>query len=69
MLRFERQAEDAASLLMLANFTDEPQTVEVPAVRLLLTTMLDGQGAEAEGAYTLEAHEGVLLELLPSGAR
>ncbi len=64
VLRYERHAEGSASLLVMANFTDEPQTVQVPHVRLLLTTMLDGQGAEAEGPYTLEAHEGVLLELL-----
>ena len=64
VLRYERHAAGAADLLVLANFSDLPRSVEVARGRVLLTTMLDGEGAEAEGTYTLEAHEGVLLALL-----
>ena len=67
VLRYERHgAEDDATerLLILANLTGDLQTVQVPSSRVVLTTLLDGEGAVCEGPFTLEADEGVLLELL-----
>ena len=67
VLRYERHAPANArpeKLLILANLTGDLQTVQVPSSRVLLTTLLDGDGAVTQGAFTLEAGEGVLLELL-----
>ena len=76
VLRYERHpapAEAAANdspgagerkLLVLANLTGELRVVETQHARVLLTTLLDGAGAETEGRFTLEPGEGVLLELL-----
>ena len=57
-------AESEPALLILANLTDALRTVQTGRARVLLTTILDGAGAETEGTFTLEAGEGVLLELL-----
>ena len=67
VLRYQRHSppgEPAERLLILANLTDTLQTVQVPPSRVLLTTILDGDGAVCGGAFTLEAGEGVLLDLL-----
>ena len=67
VLRYERHSPESATperLLLLANLTNELQTVQVPSSRVLLTTILDGDGAVCTGTFTLEAGEGVLLELL-----
>ncbi len=64
VLRYERHDDAGEGLLVLANFSGETRPTAVPRCRVLLTTLLDGEGAEAEGTFTLEAHEGVLLELL-----
>ena len=64
VLRYQRHDAAGPTLLILANFTGDLRTVQVPHARVLLTTILDGDGAEADGTFTLEAHEGVLLELL-----
>lgn len=67
VLRYERHqpaGSTAQRLLILANLTAGLQTVEVPHARVLLTTLLDGDGAVTYGAFTLEANEAVLLELL-----
>ncbi len=50
-------------LVILLNLTDSHQTVHVPPGRVLLTTLLDGAGGEAEGPFVLEAGEGVILNL------
>ncbi len=67
ILRYERHSPIAsvpARLLVLANLTDDLQTTQVPPSRVLLTTLLDGDGAVSTGPFTLEAGEGVLLEVL-----
>ena len=67
VLRYERHSPaggDVERLLILANLTNDLATVQVPSSRVLLTTILDGDGALCEGAFTLESGEGVLLELL-----
>ena len=67
VLRYERHSPDGSvgeRLLILANLTNDLATVAVPTSRVLLTTILDGDGAVCTGAFTLEAGEGVLLELL-----
>ncbi len=67
VLRYERHSSDDANperLLILANLTADLETTQVPPSRVLLTTLLDGDGGLCEGPFTLEAGEGVLLELL-----
>ncbi len=67
VLRYERHSPGAdigERLLILANLTDDLQTTLVPSSRVLLTTILDGDGAVCSGSFTLEAGEGVLLEVL-----
>ncbi len=67
VLRYERHSPDGSAperLLILANLTDALASVQVPTSRVLLTTILDGDGAVCTGVFTLEAGEGVLLELL-----
>lgn len=53
-------------LHVLLNLTDEVQEIAAPRGRILLTTILDGAGAEVGGRFTLEGGEGVLLELTPA---
>ena len=62
VLSYRRRSGDE-TILILLNLTDEIRTVLVPASRVLLTTILDGNGAEAEGGFTMEAAEGVVLIL------
>ncbi|GAC1355249.1 MAG: alpha-amylase family glycosyl hydrolase [Acidobacteriaceae bacterium] len=50
-------------LLVLLNLTGDTRTLDTPKGRILLTTILDGAGAEVGGSFILEAGEGVLLEL------
>ena len=67
VLRYERHSPTGSAaerLLILANVTNELATVQVPTSRVLLTTILDGDGAVCTGPFTLEAGEGVVLELL-----
>ena len=67
VLRYERHSPEGSAgerLLILANLTNDLATVAVPTSRVLLTTILDGNGAVCAGAFTLEAGEGVLLEVL-----
>ena len=67
VLRYERHSPadaPAERLLILANLTGDLQTTQVPPSRVLLTTLLDGDGALCEGPFTVEAGEGVLLELV-----
>lgn len=64
VLSYRRLGEEGEpSLLVLLNMSDEVQATTVPRGKILLTTILDGDGAEVEGAFTLEAGEGVVLEL------
>jgi alpha-glucosidase len=67
VLRYERHNPASSAperLLLLANLTNDLETVQVPPARVLLTTILDGQGAVCDGSFTLEAGEGVVMELL-----
>ena len=67
VLRYERHSPDgeaAERLLILANLTNDLATVQVPTSRVLLTTILDGDGAVCTGPFVLEAGEGLVLELL-----
>jgi alpha-glucosidase len=50
-------------LLVLLNLSDEIRQTEVPQGHVVMTTILDGAGAEVEGAFVLEAGEGVVIEL------
>ncbi len=62
VLSYRRQS-GVETLLILLNLTGEIRKVRVPVSRVLLTTILDGDGAAAEGTFTLEAAEGVVLDL------
>ena len=66
VLRYQRHTPAGPTLFILANFTGDVRTLQIEHARVLLTTLLDGEGAEAEGTFHLEAHEGVVLELLQS---
>ncbi len=67
VLSFRRSSVRGGSgderMLILLNLTGEVRTVQAPRSRVLLTTILDGDGAEVEGAFTMEAGEGVVLSL------
>lgn len=62
VLSYQRGSGDQR-LHVLLNLTDEVREVEAPRGRILLTTILDGSGAEVGGRLVLEAGEGVLLDL------
>ncbi len=50
-------------LYIVLNMTDDVREREVPQGSILLTTILDGAGAEVCGLFILEAGEGVIIEL------
>lgn len=62
VLRYRRVSGEQR-LYVLLNLTDDVQEIQAPEGRILLTTILDGAGAEVGGKFVLEAGEGVLLEL------
>ena len=62
VLSYQRVSGDRR-LHILLNLTDDLRQTVTPAGRILLTTILDGSGAQVGGPFTLEAGEGVLLEL------
>ncbi len=64
VLRYERHAPGTDRLLVLANFTGDYQTVTIPRARVLLTTLLDVDGNEADDTFVLHPHQGVLLQVL-----
>ena len=63
VLRYVRRGEDGTRMQVLLNLTGEPATATAEKGKVVLTTLMDGAGAEVEGAMVLEAGEGVLLEL------
>ena len=65
VLRYER-AGDGQRFLILLNLSEDLRKTETPRGRIVLTTILDGSGAEVEGAFVLEAGEGVVIELAKS---
>ena len=67
VLRYTRQNLDPSApeqLEILLNLTDREQTITVAPGEILLTTILDGSGAQIEESITLEAGEGILVRLL-----
>jgi alpha-glucosidase len=66
LLRYRRVAlEDGEStdFLVLLNLGSETVTTQVPKGVVVLTTLLDGAGAEVEGGVTVEGGEGLLIAL------
>jgi alpha-glucosidase len=63
VLRYERIGAAGERLLILLNLTEAHRDLPCPAGRILITTILDGDGAEVKDTITLEGHEGVVLEL------
>jgi alpha-glucosidase len=66
VLRYRRVAvEDGEStdFLVLLNLGAEVATVRCPKGTVVLTTLLDGEGAEVDGAVVIEGGEGLLVAL------
>ena len=63
--RMEQPGEKGTGkqFLVLLNLGGEPATVQAPPGRVTLTTLLDGEGGEVGGSVTLEAGEGLLVQL------
>ena len=64
VLTYQREA-DGQRFQILLNLTEAVQQTEVLPGRVLLTTILDGAGAEVHGPFLLEAGEGVIVDLAP----
>ena len=62
VLRYRRQGA-GTTFQVLLNLGAEPTEVQSPRGRVVLTTLLDGEGAEVDGTVTLEGGEGLLIEL------
>jgi hypothetical protein len=52
-----------SSLQIHLNLTSEERTVPTEAGQIFFTTLMDGAGAAVQDTITLEANEGVILEL------
>ena len=66
ILRYTRQSPDPSTpehFEILLNLTESEQTASTAAAEIILTTLLDGSGAQVSGPLTLEAGEGVILGL------
>ncbi|MDE1163203.1 MAG: alpha-amylase family glycosyl hydrolase [Acidobacteriaceae bacterium] len=66
VLRFKRTTPengDAADFQVLLNLGSEIATVHCAKGKVLVTTLLDGTGADVDGEVTLEAGEGLLIAL------
>lgn len=66
LLRYRRVAlpeGDSTDFLVLLNLGNETVTMQSPKGTVVLTTILDGEGAEVEGTVTVEAGEGILIAL------
>jgi len=64
VLRYRRSAQEGGKeFQILLNLGSEPAAVNSPRGRVALTTLLDGEGGMVEGPLTLEAGEGLLIEL------
>jgi alpha-glucosidase len=65
VLRYVRSSqEESARFQVLLNLGNEVATTQCPAGRVVLTTLLDGEGASVNGDVALEAGEGLLIELM-----
>jgi alpha-glucosidase len=64
VLRYQRTFEDQRLQIFL-NLTDELQNVVSEPGSILLTTILDGDGAPVDGTLLLEAGEGLLITVNP----
>ena len=62
LLRFRRTGT-TQKFQVLLNLGAEPVGTHCDAGTVLLTTLLDGEGAEAEGMLTVEGGEGLLIAL------
>ena len=59
ILRYCRAAQDGTGRLqVLLNLGSEPATVETARGRVVVTTLLDGEGGEVEGPVTVEGRGG-----------
>lgn len=63
-----RRTSAQQRLQVFLNLTEEVREVESPKGRIVLTTILDGSGAEVDGKLVLEAGEGLLIEIGPEGS-
>jgi alpha-glucosidase len=66
VLRYRRVAlaeGESTDFLVLLNLGAEVATVECPKGTVVLTTLLDGEGAEVDGAVVVEGGEGLLVAL------
>lgn len=62
VLRYCRR-EAGTAFQVLLNLGAEPAEVNSAKGRVVLTTLLDGEGAAVDGGVTLEAGEGLLIAL------
>ncbi len=62
LLRFERR-DGTRRFQVLLNLGGEPTEVHCASGRVLLTTLLDGEGAAVNGNITVEGGEGLLIAL------
>lgn len=62
LLRFQRVGPDGC-LQVLLNLGAEPMATHCDPGTVLLTTLLDGEGARVDGRVTVEAGEGLLIAL------
>jgi len=58
-----RRTHEGRSLQVFLNLTTEHRSIPCPAGRILLTTIMDGEGAPVGPTLILEAAEGVLIQL------
>ncbi len=62
VLRFCRM-DAGTGYQVLLNLGSEPATVKTPRGKVVLTTLLDGDGAEVSGDITIESGEGLLIAM------
>ena len=63
LLRFCRGSRGERTFQVLLNLGDEEITTHCEAGHVVLTTLLDGEGASVGGQVTIEAGEGLLILL------
>ena len=54
---------DSGDFLVLLNLGNDVATTQTPKGTVILTTLLDGEGAAVEGPITIESGEGILIAL------
>ncbi len=62
LLRFQR-TDGSAHFLVLLNLGPDPAKTQCPPGHIVLTTLLDGEGAGVDGETTVEGGEGLLIAL------